>query len=140
MSHFKSVRLSNAIREDIKQAMLNAWTIRNPIPFDLTEMSNHIADAIWKKHYGKLPLDKIPKSMFKTANSVKIQIAGSVQSFRMSQERPYEIEGGYTEAILEVHDENLKIFLNILMLNKKCLNGEKLKKSLLKKLLQFLIQ
>lgn len=106
MSQSKSVRLSNAIREDIKQSMLTAWTARNPIPFDLTKMSNNIADAIWKKHYGKLSLNKIPKSMFKTSDSVKIQIAGAVKSFRMSEERPYEIEGSYSEAILEVHDEN----------------------------------
>ncbi len=106
MSQSKSVRLSNAIREDIKQSMLNAWIARNPIPFDLDKMSNNIADAIWKKHYGKLPLNKIPKHMLKASNSVKIQIAGAVKSFRMSEERPYEIQGSYTEAILEVHDES----------------------------------
>ena len=42
MSQYKSVRLSNAIRENIKQSMLNAWIARNPIPFDLEIGRAHV--------------------------------------------------------------------------------------------------
>jgi hypothetical protein len=102
---FKSMRLNQAIRSDIQASMIEAWKNKNPIPHDIKAMENKIADDIWKKHYGKLPLAKLPQNMLNHSNSVQVQIAGSVNSFAMSYSRAYEYQSEYAKSIIEIQDE-----------------------------------
>ena len=62
-STFKSVRLNQAIRQNIINAMMISWALKQPAPIDPKIIEAQVADGIYKEVYGAV--DKYIKKIIK---------------------------------------------------------------------------
>lgn len=104
---FKSIRLSQAIRANIATSMLASWEKRQPCPHDLSKLEKELGDVYWLSAFGniKSALKKIPEKMLRKSSSIKVQIAGVVREFAMTETRAHPYEGQYTRLVVAIYDE-----------------------------------
>lgn len=104
---FKSIRLNSAIRADIKNSMIEAYTKKQPKPHDLDKVIKAIGDRLWNEAYGKLKpyIKKLPEQMLRWSDSINVQIKGTVCSYKMSENRPHPHHSEYNKAVVAVYDE-----------------------------------
>lgn len=106
-STFKSIRLSAAIRANICASMLVAWEKNNVSPRDPKEIEHRVAEELWINSYASIKpsLKKIPEQMLRWAEHVKVQVAGVVTCYDLSEKRPYPWRDQYNSSILEILDQ-----------------------------------
>ncbi len=106
-STFKSIRLSEAVRNNIVDSMMESWVKNHPSPRPPIEIEKQIGDELWLNNYGSIKnhLKKIPESMLRTATGIKVQVAGVIRVFEMSERRPHPYKDKYDTSIVQVLDE-----------------------------------
>lgn len=103
----KSVRLSVAMRNNIRDSMIEAWKKHQPIPFDLKKLEVLIGEDFYKQKYGSIvkELKKIPNQMLRMSGSINVQIAGKVCKYDLSEAKPMEYNNQYNQSIVLILDE-----------------------------------
>ena len=103
---FKSVRLNQAIRQNIIDAMMISWALKQPAPIDPKIIEAQLADDIYKEVYGAIDkfIKKVPTLMLRKSRNVLVSVAGKFEEFAMSEERPMEFRDTYCKSIIQVLD------------------------------------
>ena len=121
----KSVRLSNAMRDEIIANMSKQWEVQNPSPCNISEEKEKVALKIWEDAYGHIPFKDIPDEFLKTSHEVKIQVGAKVflkvMSFNTDKPLPCPYPGtnSYRTPICKSYDPKPAFLENLKMLEEK---------------------
>ena len=102
----QSVRLTNAIRDNIKQAIENKYEEQHPKPETSEEQ---FGDYCYKTAYGDIDVSHLPKTLFNWCTTIKVNAAGERHNYRMSKERPVAHDRSWEiiEATVTADDKKL---------------------------------